>query len=106
MIVLMHIFYRILVLVGLIMVAISISFAFINPHSFCGTGDAITIFFFTLIASAIWIVYLIIEAILLHRIIEAILLHRQKAYGKRNANLLLPLLAPLIVILIIKILYI
>jgi len=41
----MHIFYRILVLVGLIMVAISISFAFINPHSFCGTGDAITIFF-------------------------------------------------------------
>ena len=42
----MHIFYRILVLVGLIMVAISISFAFINPHSFCGTGDAITIFFF------------------------------------------------------------
>ena len=54
----MHIFYRILVLVGLIMVAISISFAFINPHSFCGTGDAITIFFFTLIASAIWIVYL------------------------------------------------
>ena len=59
----MHIFYRILVLVGLIMVAISISFAFINPHSFCGTGDAITIFFFTLIASAIWIIYLIIEAI-------------------------------------------
>ena len=106
MIVLKHIFYRILVLVGLIVVAISISFAFINPHSFCGTGDAITIFFFTLIASAIWIVYLIIEAILLHRIIEAILLHRQKAYGKRNANLLLPLLAPLIVILIIKILYI
>jgi len=44
----MHIFYRILVLVGLIMVAISISFAFINPHSFCGTGDAITIFFFIL----------------------------------------------------------
>ena len=106
MIVLKHIFYRILVLVGLIMVAISISFSFINPHSFCGTGDASTIFFFTLIASAIWIVYLIIEAILLHRIIEAILLHRQKAYGKRNANLLLPLLAPLIVILIIKILYI
>ena len=103
MIVLKHIFYRILVLVGLIVVAIRISFAFINPHSFCGTGDAITIFFFTLIASAIWIVYLII---LLHRIIEAILLHRQKAYGKRNANLLLPLLAPLIVILIIKILYI
>ena len=53
----MHIFYHILVLVGLIMVAISISFAFINPHSFCGTGDAITIFFFTLIASAIWINY-------------------------------------------------
>ena len=106
MIVLKHIFYRILVLVGLIVVAIRTSFAFINPHSFCGTGDAITIFFFTLIASAIWIVYLIIEAILLHRIIEAILLHRQKAYGKRNANLLLPLLAPLIVILIIKILYI
>ena len=97
MIVLKHIFYRILVLVGLIMVAISISFAFINPHSFCGTGDAITIFFFTLIASAIWIIYLIIEAILLHK---------QKAYGKRNANLLLPLLAPLIVILVIKILYI
>ena len=106
MIVLKHIFYRILVLVGLIVVAIRISFAFINPHSFCGTGDAITIFFFTLIASAIWIVYLIIEAILLHRIIEAILLHRQKAYGKRNANLLLSLLVPLIVILIIKILYI
>ena len=102
----MHIFYRILVLVGLIMLAISISFAFINPHSFCGTGDAITMFLFALIAFAIWIVYLIIEAILLHRIIEAILLHRQKAYGKRNANLLLPLLAPLIVILIIKILYI
>jgi len=79
------------------MVAISISFAFINPHSFCGTGDAITMFLFALMASAIWIVYLIIEAILLHK---------QKAYGKRNANLLLPLLAPLIVILIIKILYI
>jgi len=79
------------------MVAISISFAFINPHSFCGTGDAITMFLFALIAFAIWIVYLIIEAILLHK---------QKAYGKRNANLLLPLLAPLIVILIIKILYI
>lgn len=78
MIVLMHIFYRILVLVGLIVVAIRISYAFINPHSFCGTGDAITIFFFTLIASAIWIVYLIIEAILLHK---------QKAYGKRNAKL-------------------
>jgi len=58
MIVLKHIFYRILVLVGLIVVAIRTSFAFINPHSFCGTGDAITIFFFTLIASAIWIVYL------------------------------------------------
>ena len=78
MIVLKHIFYRILVLVGLIVVAIRISYAFINPHSFCGTGDAITIFFFTLIASAIWIVYLIIEAILLHK---------QKAYGKRNAKL-------------------
>ena len=78
MIVLKHIFYRILVLVGLIVVAIRISFAFINPHSFCGTGDAITIFFFTLIASAIWIVYLIVEAILLHK---------QKAYGKRNARL-------------------
>ena len=74
----MHIFYRILVLVGLIVVAIRISFAFINPHSFCGTGDAITIFFFTLIASAIWIVYLIVKAILLHK---------QKAYGKRNAKL-------------------
>lgn len=78
MIVLKHIFYRILVLVGLIVVAIRISFAFINPHSFCGTGDAITIFFFTLIASAIWIVYLIVEAILLHK---------QKTYGKRNAKL-------------------
>ena len=78
MIVLKHIFYRILVLVGLIVVAIRTSFAFINPHSFCGTGDAITIFFFTLIASAIWIIYLIIEAILLHK---------QKAYGKRNAKL-------------------
>ena len=78
MIVLIHIFYRILVLVGLIVVAIRISFAFINPHSFCGTGDAITIFFFTPIASAIWIVYLIVEAILLHK---------QKAYGKRNAKL-------------------
>ena len=78
MVVAMHIFYRILVLVGLIVVAIRISFAFINPHSFCGTGDAITIFFFTLIASAIWIVYLIVEAILLHK---------QKAYGKRNAKL-------------------
>jgi len=47
MIVLKHIFYRILVLVGLIVVAIRISFAFINPHSFCGTEDAITIFFFS-----------------------------------------------------------
>lgn len=96
MIVAMHIFYRILAFIGLLIVAVVTAMSLLNPDRTCGTGDSLPLLFFSLIAYVIWTMYLIIEAFLLHK---------KKAYGKRNANLILSLVAPFIAILIIKILY-
>ena len=95
MVVAMHILYRILALLGLIIIAIIIAMSLLNPHRTCGTGDSLPLLFFSLIAYVIWTMYLIVEAVSFHK---------KKTYGKRNANLILSLASPFIVILIIKIL--
>lgn len=85
-----HIIIRVMLYIILFFVAIPFSYLFIDTSYRCATGDVLVIAFWEMIFYAIWAIFLLIEAYVLHR-------KTQKR--KRNANIIMALALPTFLLL-------
>lgn len=81
-----HIFVRILLLFTSFTIAIIIGLSMLNQNRRCGTGDGLAVAFWIFIFYIIWSIYVIVEAILLHK---------KKLIITRNYNIILVSILPI-----------
>lgn len=86
-----HLFSRLLLFIVLIPIASMIGLSTLNKDRRCGTGDGLAIFFYIFIFYCLWVIGLLIEAYFLHI---------NKKTEKRNLNIILALLFPLLLLLL------
>ena len=82
-----HIATRAVLLFISFIIAIPIGLSMLNPERRCGTGDFGPPLFWMLIFYTIWSIYLIVEAILFHR---------KEIITKRNANIVMVSILPIL----------
>ena len=82
-----HIATRVILLFISFIIAIPVGLSMLNPERRCGTGDFLAPLFWMLVFYSIWSIYLAMEGILLHR---------KNNITKRNANLIMVLIAPML----------
>lgn len=89
-----HIISRIIFGVVLFIIAIPVSHLFIDTDSgryYCGMAYIVTIIFWEIIFYIFWVIFLLIEAINLHR---------RKLIENRNTNIIMVLALPIFLLLV------
>ena len=82
-----HIATRVILLFISFIIAIPIGLSMLNPERRCGTGDFLAPLFWMLVFYSIWSVYLAVEALLFHR---------KNNITKRNTNLIMVSVLPIL----------
>ena len=87
----LHYFYRLFLFVIGFYISIIIAQSLLNPDRRCGTGDIFAYLLCTTIFHTIWSIALTIEAVILHK---------KKEIIKRNINLVMAFIIPILFLLL------